>query len=74
MDADHLLQDVLAMYKKWYSAGNPFMLVKEPEKVDKYVKIDGNRKITIQKSDEVLVDAEYTDMLVEADKSSSDGR
>lgn len=74
LDSDHLLEDVLAMYKKWYSAGNPFMLVKEPQKVDKYVKIDGNRKITLQKSDEVVVDAEYTDLLVEGDKSNTDGR
>ncbi|MEO6546440.1 MAG: hypothetical protein ABIN94_00510 [Ferruginibacter sp.] len=65
LGADSLLPDVLSMYKKWYSYGNPFIEITDEKKGVKYVKVDGNRRITIKKTDDVIVEANYTDMLVE---------
>ena len=65
MAADSLLPDVLSMYKKWYSDGNSFILINDKTRGTLYVKVDGTRRITIGKYDDVLVKVEYTDMLVE---------
>lgn len=65
MAADSLLTDVLAMYKKWYNTGNSFIQVNDKTKGTLFVKVDGNRKIVIGKYDDVLVKAEFTDMLIE---------
>ena len=63
--ADSLLPDVLALYKKWYSDGNSFIQIDDEEKGTIYVKVDGNRRITIGKYDDMMVKVDYTDMLVE---------
>lgn len=68
MAADSLLPDVLSLYKKWYSDGNSFIQINDKTRGILYVKVDGNRRITIGKYDDVLVKAEYTDMLVEKNK------
>lgn len=68
MTADSLLPDVLSLYKKWYSDGNSFIQINDKIKGPLYVKVDGNRRITIGKYDDVLVKVEYTDMLVEKNK------
>jgi len=65
LSADSLLPAVLEMYKKWYSDGNPFMQINDEKKGTVYVKVDGNRRITIKKHDDVYVKADFTDMLVE---------
>lgn len=63
--ADSLLPDVLHMYKKWYSDGNPFISIKDKDKGIIYIKVDGNRRITIGKYNDEIVKADYTDLLVE---------
>ena len=63
--ADSLLADVLSLYKKWYSDGNPFLKISDEKKGTIYVKVDGNRRITIGKYDDMMVKVDYTDMLVE---------
>jgi hypothetical protein len=63
--ADSLLPDVLNMYKKWYSDGNSFIQINDAKKGVIYVKVDGNRRITIGKYNDMLVKVDYTDMLVE---------
>lgn len=68
MAADSLLPDVLSLYKKWYSEGNSFIQINDKTRGILYVKVDGNRRITIGKYDDVLVKVEYTDMLVEKNK------
>ena len=68
MAADSLLPDVLSLYKKWYNDGNSFIQINDKTRGTLYVKVDGNRKIIIGKYDDVLVKAEYTDMLVEKNK------
>ena len=65
LEADSLLPDVVTMYKKWYSEGNPFIQINDEKKGTIYVKVDGNRRITIGKYDDVRVKVEYTDLLVE---------
>ncbi|GAA0543747.1 hypothetical protein GCM10009415_27340 [Chitinophaga japonensis] len=61
--ADSLLPDVLALYKKWYSTGNPFLTISDKERGTIYVKVDGNRRIIIGRYDDMLVKVDYTDLL-----------
>jgi hypothetical protein len=64
MDSDDLLEDVLALYKKWYPGGNPFITINDKERGTLYVKVDGNRQIILGRYDEIEVKAEYTDLSV----------
>lgn len=68
LSADSLLPDVVAMYKKWYIDGNSFIQVNDKKRGLLYVKVDGNRRITIGKYDDVIVKVEFTDILVEKAK------
>ena len=52
--ADSLLQDVLKLYKNWYNRGNPFIKINDKEKGMLYVKVDGNRRITIGRYNDML--------------------
>ena len=45
--------DVLALYKKWYSDGNPFIQIDDEKRGTIYVKVDGNRRITIGRYDDM---------------------
>ena len=74
LGADSLLPDVLAMYKKWYSDGNSFIQINDEKRGTVYVKVDGNRRITIRKYDDVFVKAEFADMLVEKQIKGKDAK
>jgi hypothetical protein len=63
--ADSLLPDVLKMYKKWYPQGNDFITITDKVKGTIYVKVDGNRRITIGRYNDMLVKVDYTDLLIE---------
>jgi hypothetical protein len=64
--ADSLLPDVVNLYKKWYSSGNPFIEMEDKKRMQKiYVKVDGNRRIIIGKFNEMLVNVDYTDLVAE---------
>jgi hypothetical protein len=63
--SDTLLPDVLRLYNKWYPGGNPFIAMKDKVKGTIYVKVDGNRRIIVGKQDEMIVRADYTDLLIE---------
>lgn len=65
LQADSLLPDVLKLYKKWYSDGNSFIQIKDEKRGVIYVKVDGNRRITIGKYSDRFVRIDYTDLLVE---------
>ena len=69
LSSDSLQVVVLQWYKKQYGGG--FLEVKHPEKGIAYVKIDGNRRISIFKEDELHVWAVFTDMLVKKETSDS---
>lgn len=68
LSAEKLVVDVLTWYKEVY--GGRFIKVKHPKWGTAYVKIDGNRRITIFEEDETYVWAIFTDMLIKKDKES----
>lgn len=74
LSADSLLPDVLAMYKKWYKDGNSFIQINDEKRGTVYVKVDGNRRITIRKFDDVVVKVDYADMLVEKQIKNKNGK
>ena len=63
--SDSLLPDVLQLYKKWYPGGNDFIALTDKTKRTIYVKVDGNRRITIGRFDDMIVKVDYSDLLVE---------
>jgi len=62
LSSDNLLIDVQKWYEKIYGKG--FLKVKHPVHGTAYVKIDGNRRITIFKEDVLHVWAIFTDLSV----------
>jgi len=62
LSSDSLQYDVLNWYKKIY--GGEFFKIKHPERGIAYVKLDGNRQISVFKEDEIHVWAVFTDMSV----------
>ena len=62
--ADSLLPKVLGLYKRWYP-GNDFITITNKDKGTIYVKIDGNRRITIGLFSERIVKVDCTDLLIE---------
>jgi hypothetical protein len=62
LSADSLQTEVLKWYEKQYCGG--FLEVKHPKRGIAYVKINGNRQISIFKEDEMHVWAIFTDMSV----------
>jgi hypothetical protein len=62
LSADNLQTDVLNWYKKLYGGG--FIEVRHPVHGSAFVKINGNRRITVFKEDDSHVWAIFTDMLV----------
>jgi len=69
LSSDNLELDVLKWYEKIY--GDGFIKVKHPERGTAYIKVDGNRRITIFKEDGLHVWAVFTDMLVKRDLNDS---
>jgi hypothetical protein len=65
LSSDNLQLDVLNWYKKTYGSG--FIEVGHPVKGTAYIKINGNRRISIFKNDDLHVWAIFTDMLVNND-------
>jgi len=63
LSSDSLQLEILRLYKDWY--GDDFMEVKHRNRGTAYIKVDGNRRITIFKMDERHVWAIFTDLLVE---------
>jgi hypothetical protein len=67
--SDKLQQEILKWYEKTYGKG--FIKVKHPLHGTAYVKIDGNRRITIFIEDELHVWAVFTDMTVKKNWNDS---
>lgn len=63
--ADSLLPDLLQLYKKWYPGGNEFIKITDKTKGTIYVKVDGNRRITLGRYDDMIVKADYSDLIIE---------
>ncbi|MFN8210646.1 MAG: hypothetical protein U0T33_06735 [Bacteroidales bacterium] len=69
LSSDKLQLDVLSYYEKLYGKG--FITVSNKVMGNAYVKIDGNRRITIYKADDLYVYATFTDLTVKNDTISS---
>jgi hypothetical protein len=69
LSSDSLQYDVLRWYKRIY--GNEFFKIKHPEKGIAFIKLDGNRQISIFKEDEIHVWAVFTDMSIAKEKRDS---
>lgn len=63
--ADSLVKDVLQLYGRLYPGGNPFLTLHNKQKGDLYVKVDGNRRITVGKLNDLYVKVDFTDLLTE---------
>ncbi len=63
LSADTLQRELLEKYENWY--GDGFMEVRHPLKGSAFVKVDGNRRISISKLDDSQVWVIFTDLLVE---------
>jgi hypothetical protein len=68
LSADNLAKDVKSWYEGIYGKG--FITVEHPMKGEAYVKIDGNRRITIYIESDLYVWAIFTDMLAQTEKDS----
>lgn len=62
LSSDSLQTDIVQLYKKWYHKGNPFIQINHEKRGTIYVKVDGNRRITIGRYDEMQVKVDYTDL------------
>ena len=69
LSSDKLVLDVLSLYEKTYGEG--FIKVKHPKRGMAYTKINGNRRITIFKENDMYVWAVFTDMLVKRNLNDS---
>ncbi|MBA7528663.1 hypothetical protein ES705_20851 [subsurface metagenome] len=69
LSSDSLQSEVLKWYENVY--GNGFITVKHPRRGIAYTKIDGNRRITIFKEDDMHVWAVFTDMSVKRELNDS---
>ena len=69
LSSDSLQLEILKLYKTWY--GEDFMEVVHPKRGTAYVKVDGNRRITLFKRDEAEVWAIFTDLLIERELKES---
>jgi len=64
LGADSLKNEVVKLYKKWYGEQNLIEL-SDNERGKIFVKVDGNRRITIGRYDDRHIKIEYTDLLIE---------
>jgi hypothetical protein len=69
LSSESLQLDILRYYEKIYGGG--FLAAKNRLYGNAYVKIDGNRRISIYKNDDLYVYAVFTDMLAKKDTLAS---
>jgi hypothetical protein len=67
--SDNLETDILKWYKMVYGGG--FISVKHPLKGTAYIKVNGNRRISIYKEDDLHVWVVFTDMSVKENKNDT---
>lgn len=65
LSSDKLEEDVLRWYRKIYGPG--FISVRDPVKGTAFIKIDGNRRISVYKENDLNVWAVFTDLLAQKD-------
>jgi len=62
--ADSLATDLLRLFKHWYGPAN-VLQISDPLTGAAFIKIDGNRKLSIRKKDEQEITVEFIDLLIE---------
>jgi hypothetical protein len=68
--SDHLQADVIRLLEKWYGKG--FIRIESKrEKYPAYVKVNGNRRISVFRTDDMVVRAFFTDLLTEKELKGS---
>lgn len=68
--SDKLLVEVIEVLEGWYGKG--FMEIEYPERGSVWVKVDGNRRISVWCQDDQKVKALFTDMIVEEERKKED--
>jgi len=63
--AESLIPQVLKLYERWYPDGNKFIRITNPDKGTIYVKVDGNRRITIGAFNDRIVKVDFSDLNIE---------
>lgn len=63
LSSDHLVEDVKKLFMKWYD-GNEFYEVKANGKPSAWLKVDGNRRITVLATDDSRVKVMFRDLTV----------
>ena len=71
LSSDSLQIDIIKWFEKKY--GNHFMKVDHPKRGSAFVKINGNRRITIFRENDINVWAIFSDMSVMKEKADSTG-
>jgi hypothetical protein len=69
LSSDSLQHELLNYYEKIYGKG--FLIVSHRTYGNAYVKIDGNRRISIFKADELYVKVTFTDLLAKQDTGNT---
>lgn len=64
LTSDSLKMGVMELMKKWYGDKN-IVELKDTVMGNIFVKVDGNRRITIGRYDDIKIKVDYTDLLVE---------
>ena len=70
LSVDNLQLDVLKLLKKWYGAD--FLAIEHPVRGFAYVKVDGNRQITLYRNDDKSVVVYFRDLTVTNEKEETD--
>lgn len=63
LSSEALVKEAKELFMKWYG-GNPFLEIKSKDKPSLWVKIDGNRRITILQEDDSRVKVMFRDLTV----------
>lgn len=68
--SDKLIMEVLRVFESWYGKG--FMEIEYPERGSVFVKVDGNRRVSVWCQDDQKVMALFTDMAVEQERKKAE--
>jgi hypothetical protein len=63
LSSENLVEDLKQLFMKWYG-GNEFLEVKANDKPPLWLKVDGNRRITVVATDDAFVKVMYRDLTV----------
>ncbi len=68
--SDKLILEIIRVFESWYGEG--FVEIKHPERGSVWVKVDGNRRISVWCHDEQKVKALFTDLVAEQERKKEE--